>query len=157
MSQESTRMGKRKAGKNDHDWGMHIQPEKDGTMEMNTPDRCSALPDPPSNAAVTTYVYDGYGNLLRVDEAPATLARLAELESELLRKPNVEITRDPARHVIKITGRDGKTALFEDKPIRYLVMDRNPQTKALEPVIIFGEPLYYYLAREVGGGVACCV
>jgi len=31
------------------------------------------------------------------------------------------------------------------------VMDRNPVTKALEPVIIHGEPLYYYLAREVDG------
>jgi uncharacterized protein RhaS with RHS repeats len=60
----------------------------------------SAQPDPPSNAAVTTYVYDGYGNLLHVDEAPGTLARLAELKAELLRKPKVEITRDPARHVM---------------------------------------------------------
>jgi len=120
-------------------------------MDMNTPYRCSAQPDPPGNAAVTTYVYDGYGNLLHVDEAPGTLARLAELKAELIRKPNVEITRDPARRVIKVTGRDGKTALFEDNPTRFLVMDRNPVTKALEPVIIHGEPLYYYLAREVGG------
>jgi hypothetical protein len=30
-------------------------------------------------------------------------------------------------------------------------MDRDPVTEALEPVIIHGEPLYYYLAREVGG------
>jgi hypothetical protein len=120
-------------------------------MDMNTPQRSSSQPDPPTNAAVTTYVYDGYGHLLHVDEAPRTLARLAELEAELKRKPKVEITRDPARHVIKITGRDGKTALFEDKPTRYLVMDRNPETKALEPVIISGQPLYYYLAREVGG------
>ncbi len=109
----------------------------------------SAQPDPPSDAAVTTYVYDGYGHLLHVDEAPGTLARLAELKAELIRKPKVEITRDPARRVIKVTGRDGKTALFEDKPTRFLVMDRNPVTKALEPVIIHGEPLYYYLAREV--------
>ncbi len=120
-------------------------------MDTNEPYRCSAQPDPPSNAAVTTYVYDGYGSLLHVDEAPGTLARLAELEAELIRKPNVEITRDPARRVIKVTGSDGKTALFEDKPVRFLVMDRNPVTKALEPVIIRGEPLYYYLAREVGG------
>ncbi len=55
-------MGKRKTGKRVRDGGMHIQPGKDGTMDMNTPYRCSAQPDPPSNAAVTTYVYDGYGN-----------------------------------------------------------------------------------------------
>ena len=125
---------------------------KDGTMGTNIPQLGSAQPDPPSTAAATTYVYDGYGHLLHVDEAPGTLARLAELEAELIRNPNVGITRDPARRVIKITGRDGKSALFEDKPTRFLVMDRNPLTKALEPVIISGEPLYYYLAREVGGG-----
>ena len=37
----------------------------------------------------------------------------------------------------------------DDRPVRFLVMDRNPVTKALEPVIIHGEPLYYYLAREI--------
>ncbi len=120
-------------------------------MCVSTSDSYSDPLDPPSNAAVTTYVYDGYGHLLHVDEAPGTLARLAELKAELIRKPKVEITRDPARRVIKVTGRDGKTALFEDKPTRFLVMDRNPVTKALEPVIIHGEPLYYYLAREVDG------
>src|SRR5208337_4566199 len=90
----------------------------------------SAQPDPPSNAAVTTYVYDGYGNLLHVDEAPGTLARLSDLKAELIRKPKVEITRDPTRRVIKVTGRDGNAAEFEDRPTRFLVMDRNPATKA---------------------------
>src|SRR5271165_1252244 len=54
-------MGKLKAGKKVRDGEMHIQPGKEGTMDMNTPYRCSAQPDPPSDAAVTTYVYDGYG------------------------------------------------------------------------------------------------
>ncbi len=118
---------------------------------MSTPGASSDEPKYEMMGNVTTYVYDGYGNLLHVDEAPGTLARLAELKAELIRKPNVEITRDPARRVIKVTGRDGKTALFEDNPTRFLVMDRNPVTRALEPVIIRGEPLYYYLAREIGG------
>ncbi len=39
--------------------GMHTQLGKDGTMDTNTPYRCSAQPDAPSDAAVTTYVYDG--------------------------------------------------------------------------------------------------
>ncbi len=118
-------------------------------MDGNVPDQVREAGETQTDAAVFTYVYDGYGKLLTVEEAPATLARLAELEAELKRKPRVEITRDPARGVIKITGRDGKTAVFEDRPTRYLVMDRNPVTKALEPVIIHGEPLYYYLAREI--------
>ena len=75
-------------------------------------------------------------------------ARLVEVKPE----PKVEVTYDRARHIIKITQPGGKTAEFDDRPVRFLVMDRNPVTKALEPVIIRGEPLYYYLAREVGGG-----
>ncbi len=56
-----------------------------------------------------------------------------------------------ARHIIQVTQEGGETAEFDDRPARFLVMDRNPVTKALEPVIIRGEPLYYYLAREIGG------
>src|SRR5271166_5211916 len=106
--------GETKCRQDNSQWWDAHSTGKDGTMDMNAPYRSSAQPDPPSNAAVTTYVFDGYGNLLDVDEAPGTLDRLAELEAELKRKPKVEITRDPARHVIKIAGRDGKTALFED-------------------------------------------
>jgi hypothetical protein len=67
-------------------------------------------------------------------------------------EPKVEVAYDRSRHVIQITEPGGETAEFDDRPVRFLVMDRNLVTKALEPVIIRGEPLYYYLAREVGGG-----
>ncbi len=66
-------------------------------------------------------------------------------------EPKVDVAYDRSRHVIQTTQEGGKTAEFEDRPARFLVMDRNPVTKALEPVLIRGEPLYYYLAREVGG------
>jgi len=65
--------------------------------------------------------------------------------------PKVEVAYDRSRHVIQITQAGGETAEFDDRPARFLLMDRDPVTKALEPVIIRGEPLYYYLAREIGG------
>ncbi len=55
---------------------------------------------------------------------------------------------DRSRHLIRITGRDGKTAEFDDQPQRFLVLSRTSGTRALEPGIVRGEPLYYYLARE---------
>jgi hypothetical protein len=91
---------------------------------------------------VTTYVYDGKGKLIPEGDPPPKPRPV---------EPKVEVAYDRARHVIKITQPGGKTAEFDDRPVRFLVMDRNPVTKALEPVIIRGEPLYYYLAREVGG------
>ena len=63
--------------------------------------------------------------------------------------PSVEVTYDRSRHVIRITEQNGKTAEFDDRPERFLLMIRNPVSKALEPVIDFGKPVYYYLAREV--------
>ena len=67
------------------------------------------------------------------------------------RDPKVEVSYDRSRHIIQIAQEGGETAEFEDRPARFLLMDRDPVTKALEPVIIRGEPLYYYLAREIGG------
>ena len=92
---------------------------------------------------VTTYVYDGNGSLIRMDDA-------GRKPRPIEPKAKAEITFDRTRHVIKIKEPSGRTLEFDDRPVRFLVMDRNPVTKALEPVIIRGEPLYYYLAREVG-------
>ena len=93
---------------------------------------------------VTTYVYTGDGELISQSDPPRK-PRPVEVQ------PEAEVTFDRSRHVIKIKEPGGKTVEFDDRPVRFLVMDRNPVTKALEPVIIRGEPLYYYLAREVGG------
>ena len=46
------------------------------------------------------------------------------------------------------TGSDPVVLQFDDRPMRFLVLDRNPATKALEPVTIHGQLLYDYLARE---------
>jgi hypothetical protein len=114
---------------------------------MSTPNADSDGPKYEMMGNVTKYVYDGNGELIPEGDPRRKLARLVEVEPE----PEVEVTYDRVRHVIKITQPGGKTAEFDDRPVRFLVMDRNPVTKALEPVIIRGEPLYYYLAREVGG------
>ena len=64
-------------------------------------------------------------------------------------EPKLEVAYDRSRHVIQINQEGEGTAEFDDRPVRFLVMDRNPATKALEPVIIHGEPLHDYLARDI--------
>jgi hypothetical protein len=70
---------------------------------------------------------------------------------EAARKPRCEVEYDRKRHVIRIEHADGKIAEFDDRPVRFLVMSRDPHTKALVPVIHNGEPMYYYLSREAEG------
>jgi hypothetical protein len=64
-------------------------------------------------------------------------------------RPAVQLGHDRKKHRLKITTPDGRTAQFEDRPERFLVMARDPKTNTLQPVIVRGEPLYYYLSREV--------
>jgi hypothetical protein len=64
--------------------------------------------------------------------------------------PPVEIQYDRKRRRLRIVGRDGQAAEFADRPTRYLLMARDPKTNELRPVMMGGEPMIYYLCREVG-------
>lgn len=111
---------------------------------MSTPNAGSDEPMYEMMGNVTTFVFTDDGELISQSDPPPK-PRPVKVEAK------AEVTYDRSRHVIKIKEPGGKTAEFDDRAMRFLVMDRNPVTKALEPVIIRGEPLYYYLAREVGG------
>ncbi len=67
------------------------------------------------------------------------------------RDPKAEVNYDRSRHIIQIAQEGGETAEFEDRPARFLFMDREPETKKVKPVMEWGDPVYYYLAREVEG------
>ena len=114
---------------------------------MSTPHAESNEPEFGMGWDVTTYVFDGSGQLIGVSDARRERVKLVEVQPPP--EPKVDLTYDRSRHVIRIRETNGKTAEFDDRPVRFLVLDRNPVTKALEPVIIHGEPLYYYLAREI--------
>src|SRR5271166_6411675 len=72
---------------------------------------------------VTTYVYDGNGSLIRVEDAGR---KPRPIEPKPKPEPKAEITFDRTRHVIKIKEPGGRTLEFDDRPMRFLVMDRNP-------------------------------
>ena len=124
---------------------LHHFPGRNATV--STPHAESNEPEFGMGWDVTTYVFDGSGQLIGVSDARRERVKLVEVQPPP--EPKVDLTYDRSRHVIRIRETNGKTAEFDDRPVRFLVLDRNPVTKALEPVIIHGEPLYYYLAREV--------
>jgi hypothetical protein len=55
---------------------------------------------------------------------------------------------DPTKGLFSITNPDGTTELFRDKPSRYLVVEPDPDTGGMRPVVKGGRPVYLYLCRE---------
>ena len=62
--------------------------------------------------------------------------------------PKLEVDYDRSRHVIKITQEGGETAEFDDRPARFLFMERDSETGKMKPEMEWGNPVYYHLARE---------
>ena len=104
---------------------------------MSTPNHDSDKPRYVTSGHAITIVYDGKGQVFPKGDPRGRPA-----------EPKFELAYDRSHHIIRITEPGGKTAEFDDRPTRFLVMTRNPGTRAPEPVIFGGEPLYYYLARE---------
>ena len=94
-----------------------------------------------SVSRIITYVYDASWNAIPDGDSRRNAPSVKP-------QPEVEVAYDRSRHVIQITEPGGKTAEFEDQPVRFLVLERDPKTRALKPVIELGKPVYYYLARE---------
>ncbi len=118
---------------------------------MSTPEEGS----PGSGSNHPKYVYrytlNGVGDYFAEGVARRrTRAALAGNE------PNVEVAYDRSRHVIQITQEGDDTAEFEDRPARFLLMDRDPRTKAVKPVLECGNPVFYYLASETGEKKHAC-
>jgi hypothetical protein len=64
------------------------------------------------------------------------------------RAERLKFEHDTQKRLFVLTGPDGKTERFRDNPTRYLVVEPDPETGAMRPVIMHGEPSYIYLCRE---------
>jgi hypothetical protein len=60
----------------------------------------------------------------------------------------VKVEHDRDKRLFRILGPDGKTRVFRDEPLRFLVVARNPQTGETTPMLRYGEPEYLDLCRE---------
>jgi hypothetical protein len=62
--------------------------------------------------------------------------------------PPPRMEHDREKRLYRITDHDGKTELFRDEPVRFLVVEPDRETGDLRPVTYGGLPHYLYLCRE---------
>lgn len=72
---------------------------------------------------------------------------VSTLQSEA---PSCSCERDEKKRLFRITTADGQTTEFHDPAVRFLVVEPDPITGELSPVIIKGKPKVIYLYREAG-------
>jgi YD repeat-containing protein len=84
---------------------------------------------------ITTYTYDDEGRRLSVSEPDSQVIRCE---------------RNPEKRVFEISGPGGQTTEFHDRAVRFLVVEPDPITGALQPVFSGGKPKVIYLCREAG-------
>jgi hypothetical protein len=112
---------------------------------MSTPEE--EFPESISNHTKYMFIYTCNGDGDGCAEGIARRRTRSELADG---EPTVQVAYDRWRHLIQITQEGGETAEFDDRPVRFLLMDRDPKTKTLKPVMEWGNPVYYYLASEAG-------
>jgi hypothetical protein len=55
---------------------------------------------------------------------------------------------DRKKRLFFLTGPDGKTEYFRDNPAKYLMVEADPETGEMHPVLKQGRPAIVYLCRE---------
>jgi len=58
------------------------------------------------------------------------------------------LEHDKQKRVVRLTDAAGKAAHFRDSPVRYLVLEPDPETGEMQPATKFGKPTFIYLCRE---------
>ena len=62
--------------------------------------------------------------------------------------PPFTFEHDKQKRLFILTWPDGKTERFRDNPARQLMVEPDPETGEMRPVIKRGQPVYVYLCRE---------
>jgi len=55
---------------------------------------------------------------------------------------------DKEKRVFRLTDAEGKSEHFRDNPVRYLVVEPDPETSEMRPARKHGRPKFMYLCRE---------
>jgi hypothetical protein len=62
--------------------------------------------------------------------------------------PSFDFVHDRERRVFRLTGPEETTEFFRADPVRYLVVEPDPTSGEMKPVLKYGRPAYLYLCRE---------
>jgi YD repeat-containing protein len=138
-------------------------PENFAMDSSSRPEGPNPLDNPPRREAghprVTTYTYDASGRMLAMSapdprsvEGRQPFHLVQAGEAGWLRpgeeNPPPRIEHDREKKLYRITDQDGKTEVFRDEPVRFLVVEPNRETGELRLVTYGGMPHYLYLCRE---------
>jgi hypothetical protein len=55
---------------------------------------------------------------------------------------------DPRKGLFTLTGPDGRTEHFRDRPAKYLMVEPEDEPGELQPVVKYGKPVIMHLCRE---------
>jgi hypothetical protein len=62
--------------------------------------------------------------------------------------PTHRIEHDPQQRLFRITDPDGNTSAFRAEPVRFLIVEADPQTGQPTPALKHGRPQYLIVCRE---------
>ena len=100
--------------------------------------------------AVVTYTYDASGRLIDRREASAAALGAAPDDAtvEAASLTLFAFEHDKQKRLFILKRPDGKVEHFRDNPVRQLLVEPDPETGEMRPVIQRGQPVYLYLCRE---------
>ena len=101
--------------------------------------------DHPKLAPAVACRYDGGDRLTTCTHVLTPEERAALEEPERLA---FACEHESHKGVFRLPWPDGKVEVFRDRPARYLVLEPDPETGRMRPVVRRGCPTYLYLARE---------
>jgi hypothetical protein len=103
---------------------------------------------PSPEHSTTTYVYDPAGGFPDRHKGEVAVLRVSYRDTAVVGPTPVAFEHDKKKRLFTVTGPDGKIEQFRDNPTRYLIVEPDPETGALRPVIKCGKQAYLYLCRE---------
>ena len=108
-------------------------------------------PNPPRPDSASSYSYDEGGRLSRAREIAGsdgfTVATYV-YSYALQLAPSFRFEHHKEKRLFVLTWPDGRIERFRDNPARQLMVEPDPETGELRPVIKYGEPVYVYFCRE---------
>ncbi len=99
--------------------------------------------------SVTIYTYDDRAALTDVRNCTDPV-RTGEQDAaaELRQERTFSFEHDAQRGIFRLTWADGKVDVFRDKLARHLVVEQDPLTGEMKPVLKRGKPTFLHLCRE---------
>ena len=105
---------------------------------------------PSPGRSVTTYCYDSEDRLIEEGGLPVPVSPKTTAYTFTIEERTMPFTfeHDKQKRLFVLTCPDGKTERFRDNPARQLLVEPDPISGEMRPVLKDGKPAFLYLCRE---------